>query len=737
MAKWMAWGLALGLAGALRAAALTTMSAQGLSVTVDPVKGSYAVVRQRPAWTFSGKLGSAMPKAVRTRGSDALGPYQQIDFRWGGPELPMRGWIRLYDAEPSVLFSATCVRAFERPPAPFPDFDQTPAGLHVFSHRQEDFAPPQFAANEAATPWLLFDDQAEVVVFSPASHFMVASLLGDGHQRMASGFNPALRGLPEGFTQETLMVFGQGINRTHERWGQALLRLQGVRRLAADADATLKYLGYWTDNGATYYYHYDADKGYAGTLRALVGQYRKERIPIRYLQLDSWWYSKSLTNPDGSLGHPKNAALPEGEWNRYGGTLEYKAHPALFPQGLEAFQREIGLPFVTHNRWIDVASPYREHFKFSGLGALDPAWWDGIAAYLKSCGVATYEQDWLDRIYQYSPAFSAEPFTAETFQDEMARACAAQGITMQYCMPYPGHFLQGSRYPALTSIRTSGDKFDLKYWNDFLYTSRLASSLGIAPFSDVLRSSESANLLLATLSAGPVGIGDPLGAEDRGSLLRAVREDGVIVKPDASIVPTDASFIADARGNSGTLVASTFTQHGGLRTAYVFAYQRPQAPAGQARIRPSELGLEAKAYLFDYFAGQGRLLDPGAEFSAPLSPTASAFYVLAPLGQSGIAFLGDQGKFVGTGRQRVAGLTDEPGCLTVDLLLAESERELVLHGYAVSAPAVSALSGTAALSSYDAATGIFKVSVKPDAGALTHDDGGDPVRSLRVALKTR
>src|SRR5208283_1300752 len=175
------------------------------------------------------------------------------------------------------------------------------------------------------------------------------------------------------FTQETLVAFGQGINQTWDLWGQSLLELEQARRPSNDADAVLKYLGYWTDNGAVYYYNYDFDKGYAGTLQSLVERYRQEQIPIRYLQLDSWWYYKSTTNPDGTPGNEKKSnKLPMGEWNRYGGLLEYKAHADLFTNGLDAFQKAIGLPLITHNRWIDPASPYHQRYEISGVAAVDP-----------------------------------------------------------------------------------------------------------------------------------------------------------------------------------------------------------------------------------------------------------------------------------------------------------------------------------------------------------------------------
>ncbi|HMX63466.1 MAG TPA: hypothetical protein PKD58_10400, partial [Candidatus Sumerlaeota bacterium] len=359
-------------------------------------------------------------------------------------------------------------------------------------------------------------------MISPATNFFVASMWGDGKQKIASGFNSKLRNLPAGFTHQTILAFGAGINRTWDLWGQSLLALQSAKRPRYDADVMLKYLGYWTDNGATYYYNYDFKKGYAGTLQSLVERYREQQIPIRYLQLDSWWYSKSTTGADGTPGKAKKVEkLPEGEWNRYGGTLEYKAHKDLFPDGLAAFQKSIGLPLVTHGRWIDPASPYHERYKISGVAAVDPKWWDDIADYLKSSGVITYEQDWCDRIFTYSPEFSSRVGVGEAFLDNMARACKERGLTLQYCMPYACYYMQGARYENLTTVRTCTDRFNPIRWNDFLYVSRLASALGQWPWSDVYNSTERDNVLLSTLSAGAVGIGDAIGRETKTNLLRA------------------------------------------------------------------------------------------------------------------------------------------------------------------------------------------------------------------------
>jgi hypothetical protein len=312
---------------------------------------------------------------------------------------------------------------------------------------------------------------------------------------------------------------------------------------------------------------------------ALVRRYRQEGIPIRYLQLDSWWYSKSRTDPDGRTGQRVNDRLPDEAWSRFGGLLEYRAHPRLFPDGLAEFQSQVGLALITHNRWIDPASPYHERYRISGFAALDPAWWRDTMAYLSAANVVTYEQDWLNVIYDHSPQLAADPAAGSAFTDRMANAAREAGLTLQYCMPQPRHFLQGARYQNLTSIRVSGDRLERGKWDAFLYTSRLASALEIWPWTDVFMSREADNLLLATLSAGMVGIGDPLGEEDRAGLLRAVRADGVIVKPDTPLVPLDAMYTASA---GGPMLAAAHTAHGALRSSYVFAYDRGREGVGAA-----------------------------------------------------------------------------------------------------------------------------------------------------------
>ncbi|HTR41566.1 MAG TPA: hypothetical protein VMH87_08130, partial [Pseudomonadales bacterium] len=380
-------------------------SSAGVSVSLDENLGTYEITYHPHGWKFAGHLAHVPTQINTERGTNGIGAYNEISWQDG---FLLRDSVRLYDAQPAALFTITSSQPTRNWPATFPDFNSFPT-LHHFSFFETHFAPPRFDLENNGTPWLLFDDKARAALISPADNFLIASMKGDGVHEIGSGGNPGVHDLPANFSHSTLMTFGDGIQATWKTWSDAFLALQGAARPANDADIGLRYLGYWTDNGATYYYNYNTNTGYAGTLEVLANLYRDENIPIRYLQLDSWWYYKTFTGPDGKTGKAKNAHLPAGEWNRYGGLLEYKAHPAVLPGGLGTFHKIINLPLITHNRWVDPASPYHDTYQISGYAAVDPKFWDHIMSDISSNGVTCYEQDWIDEIYAHSPELQTTP----------------------------------------------------------------------------------------------------------------------------------------------------------------------------------------------------------------------------------------------------------------------------------------------------------------------------------------
>ena len=100
---------------------------------------------------------------------------------------------------------------------------------------------------------------------------MTASTVWGPNGELSSGISPDIATLPPGFEHRTLLVVEKGINRAFETWGQALTALGGKTRPANDADVSLNKIGYWTDNGAAYYYHMADSMTYEQTLGAVKG----------------------------------------------------------------------------------------------------------------------------------------------------------------------------------------------------------------------------------------------------------------------------------------------------------------------------------------------------------------------------------------------------------------------------------------------------------------------------------
>jgi hypothetical protein len=247
-------------------------SQDGISVQVE-TNGEYQVHGRAQGWTFRGSTGYPVQEITNASGQDAIGAYHEVSFRWRGQ---FSGSIRRYDNRAGVLFSVDAPAGANVTNVAFPSFGGLPTGLHGFSYGEKNFAPPSFGLEENGTPWLLFDDVANTAVISPAANFLVAQMSGDGRTRIASGLNPEIGTLAKPLTHRSLLVLGRGVGETFEAWGRVLTDLYGKKRPSYDGDPTVKSFGYWTDNGADYYYKYDKDLGYCGTLLKMVESYRQE-----------------------------------------------------------------------------------------------------------------------------------------------------------------------------------------------------------------------------------------------------------------------------------------------------------------------------------------------------------------------------------------------------------------------------------------------------------------------------
>ncbi len=670
----------------LAQAGLGQLSIKGYGGAVASIgdDGSYSVTLTAPVSRLTGSLGVKPANARISSGTDTVGAYSDLAFDYTINASQRTASIRAYTTRSVILFTQTVHNASPNT-NPFPTFAALPSNLLHISY-SGFFGTPVFSYFGADSPWVYFDADANALILSPASDYMTAETRYGVNNQIELAMNSQISALPAGFTHKSVLAYGKGINRTMSAWGRTLTGLTGKTRANSGSSSMLREVSYWTDNGSTYYYN-PGPVSYTETLKAIKQEFQSKGVRLGSIQLDSWWYPKG----------------PTDVWSDHGGIWTYESDPRILPTGLPGLKSALNVPLITHARWLDDGSPHRKQYSVSGNVATDPRYWEDVATYLKAGGVTTYEQDWLG-----NNAVTAMNLTDPyAFLDNMAASMTSRGMTMIYCMANPSHFLQSTNYPNVTAIRTSQDGFSSANWDDFLYSSKFASSLGLWPYSDVFMSSQRDNMLLTALSAGPLGLGDPMGSVNAQNLLGAVRADGVIVKPDVPVTPADNVYIADAQGLDVPMVATTSSGFGaGMVARYIFAY--PRGANHNITIRPSDYGITGQAWLQDQLNGTGSLIQPNSAVNLTLKGT--SYFVLMPVGKSGLAFLGDRDQFVTLGKTRISQLSDTGRILTT-IQFAAGETSRTVFGYSPH-PVVAAVSGRNTEEvSWNAATQLFTVVV--------------------------
>jgi hypothetical protein len=668
----------------------------GTSATVA-TSGAYSVTFRTPNWTFAGNLGAPATGISVATGSDNLGAFSETKFSYTAGGL-RNGRIRVYQNTPVVVFGESSAASVANT-RNFPKLTTAPNVAYHLTYGPV-FIDYSMSAFHAESPFVFFDASANTYIISGASHFMNTETAQVGNGGVVSGIQANVATLPAGFEVTTVLVADPGINKAYLDWGQALLSFTGKMPVASDATPVLGKFGYWTDNTSAYYYATEPGKTYPTTLMDVRTYFEQQNgLPLAYMQLDSWWYPKG----------------PTQSWSdSSSGEYQYVAAPALFPNGLAAFQQTLGLPLVTHARWIDPSSPYRTQFQMSGNVSIDPAFWTMVANYLKPAGVITYEQDWL--------SVNGIPVTTnltdqDAYLDNMAHAMQAAGLDIQYCEPLAKHILQTTKYPNLTNSRVSDDGFNRAHWRTYFYGSRLASAVGILPWTDVFKSTDHDSVLISALSTGLFGASDAIGAADIASLKRAIRSDGVIIKPDTPLVLLDRSIVDEARKTSAATIATSYTQQAGGRFSYVFAFT--DTANVTASFTPSELGYTGSVYVYDVNHDSGSVSNATQATTAALATTTStAYYVIAPIGSSGLALLGERGKLAAAGKKRISTFTDD-GAITATVQFGAGEGPITLQGYAPASPTITAVSGTVGALSYSASTQRFMVTVMASGTSAT------------------
>src|SRR5262249_47616174 len=106
------------------------------------------------------------------------------------------------------------------------------------------------------------------------------------------------------------------------------------------------------------------------------------------------------------------------------------------------------------------------------------------------------------------------------------------------------------------------------------------------------------------------------------------------------------------------------------------------------------------------FDGHGRYLQPSDTLEFP-APADGAYWIVVPVGASGVGFLGDAGKFVSNGRNRVDRVRDT-GELTTRIVFSAGESRLRLHGFSRARPELRAARARIENLVYDSRTSLFQ-----------------------------
>jgi hypothetical protein len=709
--------------------------------------GVFSIRPADPAWTFSGSIPGRVTSITGPVGGadnnsiSTNGPFDQFTVQYSDPEgHPWSMQLRAYRSLPSatISFSPLVTVPNQRPYATLNKFPITP---HHFSNAGWNRAFGLVGWMDTDSPWAFFDDQFGVSILSPAARPISERQVwindGSPNGLVVLKIDDSNGTLPAGDVYSYLITFGQGIGDTFTTWGSTLRNIFGRPITGNQSDPSLITPMLSTDAGATYYYNFDQTLGYEGTLEAATASAKAVGIPFGLTHFDSWWYKKG-----GDCNATSDPAY--ASWsNTQNGVWKFAADPVLFqpidPNRLsDGFVQHLGKG-MAHGRWVDTCSPYRlpisdESGKVpasnpvSGNVIIDPGIWRHIAHALKQSGIVIYEQDFLS-----TNARAVNTFDDEKFLNSMETAMAEQGIDLQFCMPLARHLMEAIRNEHVHTLRVSGDRFGWSHWDQEMYGALVLNAGSVWPTVDNFQTTEERNLLLAVLSAGPLALSDPIGAFV--PIPEAIRSDGLIFKPDVSLVPTDASFSAEASaleqfyGVSGAiatnasnkaqlilppLVAYTYSDFGATKLEYVFAYSRNVNAPATVNISPRDFGFSGDVYVYDYFGKTG-WTQPAAQVIVRSVDSQGSYFVIAPIGPSGMAFLGNLSTFVPASRQRVMSLSDN-GQISTTLQFALGET-VPISVFATSTPLVSADGGTVTAPVLNSATGLYQVTVAPGPGA--------------------
>jgi hypothetical protein len=384
-----------------------------------------------------------------TGGSDVVGVWTgyNVSFNSG----VFLASFRLYPARGAIIFQQTFPAGLSRMAiggsgpddnlaTAFPVFDSNVTDLAYLTWKgcmcggeTGAWGTGKINFGREAGPLVVYNAAAAALYLSPASGFMTGELAFSRTtgNALGSGHNGMVTDVPAGWTYETLLLAGQGINETMVAAGDVLLARTGKTRTAPDADLIVSTLGWWSDNGAFYYYNSEPGKSMQETVVDSLAEWTAIGLPTRHVMYDSWWYYKECKgNPDNS-------------WLTCKGAVElWEPRPDVFPDG---FNFLLPLPLALHNRYFSgTNNSYVTSLGFAdsfiveaGVDLALPIKAD-VFKYMmskaKTWGMVLYEQDWLNVVWEGMNVTRSNVTAGSLWLQAMSDAAVSLDLTIQYCM---------------------------------------------------------------------------------------------------------------------------------------------------------------------------------------------------------------------------------------------------------------------------------------------------------------
>jgi hypothetical protein len=548
--------------------------------------------------------------------------------------------------------------------------------------RPFDFSPaPNLFSPPALMPVILQNRDGMCCLLAPLDswHEQIFAIVqdDDGVHGLRWGWHGDLDEVDEEFDTTIGIYRGPSAAALMDQWGRDVRAARNTSRLDRYADPIVSHLSYWTDNGAAYWYRTEAGLDLSTTLENKLAELRKLQVPVKAVELDSWFYRHEVTRPVSEIGYLSEVPPT--------GMLEWVGRDDVLPDGVAGLATRLGNPPLTlHSRHISTQSPYLDDGEWWVDKAAHPVdqqffrrWFDDAVSWGATC----IQQDWMMPAWFRVRQLREVPGRAMAWQRGLDELAAEADMTLMWCMATPGDFMATVELDRIIAVRTSDDyRFAADpalLWHWYLTVNRLAAALGLVTSKDCFFTMgldgatdaidgdpyPEVEALLSAMSAGVVAIGDRIGRTDVSIVDRLCRPDGLLMKPDAPIATADQSLFRDWSSNDGLLWA---TARSG-RWHYVVALH---AGSDDSVIRDrfvlSTLGGDAEYLVYNWRSGKA---SPAATIDIELAHRDWALFVCCPIEDRGgrrRALIGDPTKYVTMADKRVAYDGDTAAGLAAD-----------------------------------------------------------------------